>query len=144
MANNRIPAVEANKELVGRYTTEVFTNQNYDVIDDVLADDLVDHNPALPMEVTSPAEFRSSVKMIHEAFPDFESPIEDIVAEGNMVVTRTNERGTHKGEFAGIEPTGNEVEIQGINMYRIEGDEIAEMWIQVDMMGLMQQLRVVE
>lgn len=132
----------ANKELIRRYTDEVFTKQNYAVIDEVLADDIVDPNPALPMEVTSPAEFKEAVQLIHSAFPDFESPIEDIVAEGNRVVTRTLESGTHRGPFAGIEPTGTAVEIQGINVYRIEESQIEEMWIQVDRMGLMEQLGV--
>jgi steroid delta-isomerase-like uncharacterized protein len=122
----------------------VFNEQNYDVVGVLLADDLVDHNPALPMEVTSPEEFKEAVAMIHSAFPDFEAPIEDIIAEGDRVVTRTREMGTHEGEFAGVAPTGKSVEIQGINIYRIEDGRIAEMWIQVDTMGLMGQLGVVD
>jgi steroid delta-isomerase-like uncharacterized protein len=136
--------LEENKELVRRYTEEVFNEQNYDVIDEVLAEDLIDHNPALPMEITSPAEFKEAVKTIHSAFPDFEAPIEDIIAEGDRVVTRTREMGTHEGTFAGVPPTGESVEVQGINIYRIEDGRIAEMWIQVDTMGLMGQLGVVE
>lgn len=138
-ANARL---EANKALVRRYTHEVFERQNYDVVEEVLADDLVSHNPALPMEVTNPAEFKESMELIHAAFPDFEAPIEDIVAEGDRVVTRTKERGTHEGPFAGIEPTGRSVEVQGLNLYRIEDGEIAEMWIQVDQLGLLEQLGV--
>lgn len=127
-----------------RYTDEVFNEQNYDVVDELLAADIVDHNPAVPMEVTSPEEFKGSVELIHAAFPDFEASIESVIAEGDRVVTRTREGGTHEGEFAGIEPTGKSVEVQAINIYRIEDDRIAEMWIQVDMMGLMQQLGVVD
>lgn len=134
--------VEANKALVRRYTDGVFTNHDYDVVDETLADDVVSHNPALPMEITSAAEFKESVWMIHTAFPDFEASIADIVAEGNRVVTRTIERGTHEGAFAGIEPTGRSVEIQGLNLYRIDDGEIAEMWIQVDQMGLQEQLGI--
>lgn len=134
--------LEANKALVRRYTHEVFERQNYGVIDEVLADDVVSHNPALPTEITNPAEFRESVELIHAAFPDFEASIEDIVAEGDRVVTRTREGGTHEGAFAGIEPTGRSVEIQGLNLYRIKDGEIAEMWIQVDQPGLLEQVGV--
>lgn len=133
-----------NKELVRRYTDEVFNEQNYDVVSEVLAADFQYHNPALPMEVSTPEEFVESVGSIHTAFPDFEATIEAVVAEGDRVVTRTREGGTHEGEFAGVPPTGKSVEIQGINIYRIDGGRIAEMWIQVDMLGLMQQLGVVE
>ena len=136
--------VEDNKELVRRYTDEVFNEQNYDVVDELLAADIVDHNPAVPVEVTSPDEFKESVKLIHAAFPDFEASIESVIVEGDMVVTRTREAGTHEGEFAGIEPTGKSVEVQAINIYRIEDDQIAEMWIQVDMMGMLQQLGVLD
>lgn len=64
--------------------------------------------------------------------------------EDDRVVTRTRETGTHEDEFAGVDPTGKPVEVQGINVYRIEDDRIAEMWIQVDTMGLMQQIGVVD
>jgi predicted ester cyclase len=74
------------------------------------------------------------------AFPRYEFLEEDMIAEGDRVAVRGTSRGTHEGEFFGIEPTGRQVEISGIIIYRIEGGRIAEHWMQVDVMGLMQQL----
>lgn len=127
-----------------RYTREVFDERNYDVIDEVVVDDLAYHNPTLPGEITSPSDLKEAVELIHAAFPDFEAPIEDLIAEGDRVVTRTREMGTHEAEFAGIPGTGETVDVQGINVYRLEDGKIAEMWIQVDTMGLMDQLDAME
>lgn len=133
-----------NKALVRRYTEEVFENGNYEMIDEVIAEDLAYHNSALPTAVSSPAEFREAVQMLHAAFPDLETPIEDVIAEGDLVITRTTERGTHQGEFAGIEPTDRSFEVQAINMYRIDDGQFAEIWVQFDSMGMMEQLGLAE
>ncbi len=74
------------------------------------------------------------------AFPRYEIIVEDMIAEGDMVVIRALGRGTHQGEFAGIAPTGKQVEFPAIIIYRIEDGKIAEFWMQADVMSLMQQL----
>lgn len=135
---------EENKQLVRRYTEEVFERGNYDVIDEVLAADLAYHNPAMPTEVSSPGEFEEAVEMIRSAFPDLETPIEEIVAEDDVVVTRTTERGTHEGPFGEIPATGRSFETQAINMYRIDDRRIAEIWVQFDTAGMMEQLGLTE
>jgi predicted ester cyclase len=68
---------------------------------------------------------------------------EDVLIEGDTVVTRHVGRGTHEGTFMDLEATGNEFEIDGIDVYRIEDGKIAESWINLDMMGMMQQLGVI-
>ena len=68
------------------------------------------------------------------------STIEDLIAEGDKVVARWRSRVTHRGEYMGIPPTGEEVEFTGISEYRIEGGKIAESWNSEDQFGLMRQI----
>jgi predicted ester cyclase len=69
--------------------------------------------------------------------------IEDLVAEGDTVVVRDTTRATHRGAFAGIPPTGKEVRVARIALFRLADGRIAEHWGQVDMLGLLQQLGAV-
>lgn len=83
---------------------------------------------------------REHIRTAEAAFPRYELIVDDIIAEGDKVVLRATARGTHEGEFAGIPPTGRDVEFAAIIIYRIEDGLIAETWIQADMVGLLQQL----
>ncbi len=74
------------------------------------------------------------------AFPDSNMTIDDTVAEGDRVVSRFTVRGTHRGEFQGIPPTGKQVTITGIAISRIEGGRVVEDWEELNMLGLMQQI----
>ena len=76
-------------------------------------------------------------------FPDVISTIEDLIAEGDRVVTRWRSRATHRGDYMGIAPSGKEVQFTGISFYRIEGGKIAESWNSEDQFGLMGQIGAV-
>jgi predicted ester cyclase len=75
-----------------------------------------------------------------EAFPDWHSTFDELVAEGDTVAERWTGRGTHQGELQGIPPTGRRVEVPGSVFYRIVGGTIVEFRGQLDMLSLMQQL----
>ena len=83
---------------------------------------------------------KDHIAMFEAGFPQYELIAEDVIAEGDNVVVRGTFRGTHRGEFAGIAATNQEVEVPLIIIYRIEDGKIAEHWLQADVMGLMQQL----
>ncbi len=68
---------------------------------------------------------------------------EDMIAEGDKVVVRSTFRGTHKGDLMGIPPTGKQVTMPLILIYRIADDKIVEHWMQADALGLLQQLGVI-
>jgi predicted ester cyclase len=68
--------------------------------------------------------------------------IHDQIAEGDKVVTRKVFHGTHHGELMGVAPTGREVQIEVIDIVRVEGGQIVEHWNVVDRLGLLQQLGV--
>lgn len=130
-----------NKELVRRLNEEVLNHENYAVADELLGEEFVEYS-SLPREVTNPEEFVESRKEVRSAFPDHQISIEDIIAEGDKVVVRARETGTHEGEFQGIPPTGKTVDVATMIEYRIEDGEITETWVQADMMDLMDQLGV--
>ena len=90
-----------------------------------------------------PEEIKQRLAEAIKAFPDVHFNIEDIVAEGDKVVVHFTFRGTHKGVFAGIPPTGKQVEMQGVQIARLVNEQIVEDWVIRDTMGLMQQLGVV-
>jgi steroid delta-isomerase-like uncharacterized protein len=74
------------------------------------------------------------------AFPDLRLTVEDSVAAGDKVAARVTFRGTHRGEFQGIPPTGQQVTFSSIELNRMEGDKLAEHWVELDLLGLLQQL----
>jgi len=83
------------------------------------------------------------VKTCRAAFEHLNVTVEDMVAEGNKVVARFTARGTHKGQFMGLPPTGKPITMTGIEIFRIENGKIAELWGEANMLGLMEQLGIV-
>lgn len=133
---------EENKQIARRFPEEVATEGKTDRIDEICTEDVIEHSPL--GERRGHEELKEQSRYIHAAFPDVSVTIEDAVSEGDIVAQRLTFRGTHEGEFMGIEPTGNEVEIANMLFTRIEEGQIAERWLLPDTFGLMQQLGVVE
>jgi predicted ester cyclase len=69
--------------------------------------------------------------------------VEDIIAEGDKVVARLTARGTQQGEFMGIPPTGKRATVTAIDINRMVGGKSVEHWLEMDTLGLLQQLGVV-
>ena len=138
------PSEAENKEIARKYAVEVVTEGNLDVVDDIIAADHVQHNSAASEPLHGPDDVKDNVSTLRRAFPDAECVVEDMIAEGDMVVRPDRATCTHEGEFMGIEATGKEIVIGGIHIHRIEDGQIVETWSQGDMMGAMQQLGVVE
>lgn len=130
---------EENKALA-RHSWEVLDNP--DNLDEVYAADLVWHEP--DQDIQGLEEARQFVSMYKTAFPDLYATVEDVIAEGDQVVTRWTIRGTHQGEIEEFGPsTGRQVEIKGITIHRIEGGRIVEEWERYDNLSVMQQLGLV-
>jgi steroid delta-isomerase-like uncharacterized protein len=112
---------------------------NLDILDEVYAPDFVWHEP--DQEIRGPEEARQFITMYKTAFPDLSATVEDEIAEGDKVVTRWTIRGTHQGEIEEFGPaTGRQMELKGITISRIEGDQIVEEWNRYDNLSVMQQL----
>jgi len=87
--------------------------------------------------------FSSAVGVFAEAFPDYRIELEGTVTEGNLVAARFTTRATHTGPFMGIQPTGRPVEWVGNDIYRVEGDRIAEEWFCEDLLSVLRQVGAV-
>src|SRR5215210_2589747 len=110
-----------------------------DTLGEVYTSDVVWHMP--DQEVRGIEEAKQFIAMFKTAFPDMQATVEDVVAEGDKVVTRVTIRGTHQGESEEFGPaTGGQVETEGITIHRIEGGKIAEEWNSYDNLSLLQQL----
>ena len=83
------------------------------------------------------------VRHYYTAFPDIQVKVENLIAEGDKVVSHVISHGTHKGELMGIAPTGKQVTVPVICISRFEGDKIVEDWEIIDLFGMLQQLDVI-
>ena len=135
-------SAEENKALLQRGYEQIFNQGNLDQIEEFVSHDIVDHEAPPPgMEGLEDIEvLRQFVKVFRDGFPDSPFTAEDMIAEGDKVAARYTMRGTHQGELMGIPPTGNQIEVTGIDIVRFEGGKIVEHWGNFDELGLMQQL----
>jgi len=131
-----------NKTIARRFYEEVWSKGNLGALDELMATNIVDHHtlPGLPPGLEG---FKQVLTMFRTAFPDLHLTVEDMIAEGDMVVSRVKVRGTHKGDLMGIAPTGKQVTLEAIDITRIAGDKFVERWGIIDMLGMMQQLGVI-
>ena len=130
---------EQNKEIVRRYAEEEDKGNLLEIIDQIVAPDVIYH---YPNNVTEKGleSIKKSSPQLHKAFPDLKHTIEFQVAEGEFVTTRYTWRGTHKGKYWGVEPTGKEVAFTFIDVCRVKDGKIVEAWVELDFLGVMQQL----
>ena len=129
-------SVEENKALIRR-VYDLWNRRElaaaFDLFDSSYVAHTTDRDMSLEEERKLDGEFFA-------AFPDATGTIELMVAEGNKVAIRVTWRGTHKGEYAGIGPTGNRVEMTNSGIFRIAGGKVAELWATLDNLRFMQQL----
>jgi steroid delta-isomerase-like uncharacterized protein len=132
-----------NKEISKRIIEEVFSQGRYEVADEVVDPAAVGNDPALPEPVRGAEGLKEAARGYRGAFPDLELSIEQMVAEGDCVVTRWTGRGTHRGELFGIAPTGKEAVVTGMTLDRFENGRLVESWVNWDTLGLLQQIGAV-
>ncbi len=129
-----------NKLLVRRLFDEVYNKGNLDAADDLIAKRYISHNK-LSIEVTGPAGIKKAAAMQRKAFPDQVSRLEDVIAEGDKVVVRGVDTGTHTGEpFMGMPAKGKTFTITWIDIFRVEKGKLAEAWLEMDVGDFRRQL----
>ena len=131
-----------NKALVRRFLEDAYSAGKLELLDELLAPSYVDRD-APPGTPPGRDGIRALMTTFRSAFPDFHFTIEDQIAEGDKVATRYTVRGTHQGALFGIPPTGKQVTVRGISVYRIADGQLHEAWVNYDALGMMQQLGVV-
>jgi steroid delta-isomerase-like uncharacterized protein len=132
---------EANKDLAC-HSWELASQGAPDLLEEVYAADLLWHEP--DQDVHGLEEAKQYYSTYLSAFPDLSFTVEDVIAEGDKVVTRWTLRGTHQGEVEDFgPPTGRQIEQEGITIHRIEEGKIVEEWERYDLLSFLQQLGLV-
>jgi steroid delta-isomerase-like uncharacterized protein len=135
---------EQNKQVVHRFVEECWNKGNLDKASEYLADQVRFHDPVFPNLNAGIQNTKDHIELCRRAFPDLKFTINDTIAERNEVVLNWTVRGTHKGQFLGMQPTNRHATIDGTSIYRLDGSKIAEAHANWNLAGLMAQLGVVE
>ena len=129
-----------NKQLVEDFISALFTDGDLTAVDRYLDPDFVNHDPPLPGSPDGAAGMRQAAEVFRKAFPDWRSDLQHMIAEDDLVAEHFVAHGTHRGSVMGETPTGQEVALRGVNIFRIAGGKITERWGRLDDLGLLQQL----
>ncbi|HYX04432.1 MAG TPA: ester cyclase [Reyranella sp.] len=121
--------VEANKRLFRDWMEEVWNKRQPSAIERYLAPNFIEHNPNIPPGLDGRKQF---VAALQAGFSDYRGEIEQIVAEGNMLVVRILWTGTQDGPFLGQPPSGRKLSFRTADFFRIENGKFAEHWDVVD------------
>ena len=131
---------EVNEKTVSRYFNEVMNQGKLEVIDEIMAPNFAFRIPTLPDPVRGRDGMKQFVTGLRTAFPDIKFTVQRQIVEGNKVASRYSMRATHKGEFLGVPPTGNQVTDIGNDLFHLAGGQIVDIWVIEDALGLIQQL----
>jgi steroid delta-isomerase-like uncharacterized protein len=126
-----------------RLLEEGFNEGNFALIDQLVAPEAVDHDPATPAQMRAlrgPELLKRTVSMYRAAFPDVRISVDDVIAADDKVVLRWRSEGTHRGELAGLAPTGARASVTGISIDRWKDGKVVESWSEWDNLGLARQL----
>jgi steroid delta-isomerase-like uncharacterized protein len=131
--------IEENKGLARRLVEELLNQRKLDVVDEIFAEDFVDHQGGL-----GPTGDRDSVRAFARAltdgFPDAHYELINLIAEGDRVLLHIKTDGTHSAEFRGVPATGRKVTNAGMSVIRVAGGKVVERWNVTDFAALMQQI----
>ncbi len=118
---------------------EAINNGDLDVLDEVMAPGVIDHDPA-PDQGPGPQGFKDFFTTMRAAFPDLQVEVDHMVADDDNVAFAYRVSGTHQGDFQGVAPTGKRMEARGMQISRFEDGKIVERWGATDEAGIMAQL----
>jgi len=128
---------EKNKKLVERLCSTVFQNHDFSYLDEIMMDDYIQHNEDAQQ---GKAGFIKFHEHFFKAMPDFTYTVKRIVAEDDIVMMHSTVTATHQGEWLGNPPTGNKLNFDTVDIFRIENGKIAEHWDVADTLKLFAQV----
>lgn len=129
------------KAVLNRCLEEVWNKGNLAVMAEYYSNAVHQVDPVLP-GIRGIEALKQAVIKLRTAFPDIHFTADDWIIEGDKVVGRFTFRGTHKGEFLGVAPTGKHFEVTGTTTHRLAAGKITEAWANWDALGLLRQLGV--
>lgn len=127
---------ESNKAIIVAFT-EAFNDRNYTAIEQYVAENITEHRPGVQSGRNSTIEFLQSLAT---AFPDFQTSIDHMVAEGDRVIVFTTTNGTHQGEFIfapGVPPSGKQISFKTADMYHISNGQLVEHWDVIEILDML-------
>jgi steroid delta-isomerase-like uncharacterized protein len=128
-----------NIAIVRRLTDEGFVGGKVEVVDDVVAEHCVDHDP-MPGQPQGRDGQRQTCQMVIDGLSD-RSIEDEVFAAGDRVVENWTFHGTHTGEFLGVPATGKQLTVRGVEIWRLDRGQIVERWGVLDIADLMEQLQ---
>jgi steroid delta-isomerase-like uncharacterized protein len=131
-----------NKAVIIRFLEEVINQGQLGVADEIVAEDFIELDP-LPGQRQGREGLKEVIGGLLAAFPDMHWVADEMVGEGEKVVTRFTWTGTHRGTFLGIPATGKNVAVKGVVIDRLVGGRMTDSRILMDTLGMMQQLGVI-
>ena len=134
-------STEENKALV-QQMIRLIESGDLNTVDQVIAPNWVNHDPSMP-PLQGYEGFKQLTMLFRSAFPGFHDEIEDILAEGDKVAARWRFRATNSGSFQGMPPTGKAVDVTATGIFRVVDGKVTDNWVNLDALGLMQQLGVI-
>lgn len=144
-----VPVQEANKALVRRHFEETFNQRHLASCEVLFAHDFIEHaaapfSPTTPGLVDGPRHMRETVEGLVAQFPDLQMRVEQLVAEGDLVVARVRSTGTNLGPLGGVlPPTGRRFDSYAAHWFRVTGGKLSEHWAVRDDLTTMIQVGVV-
>ena len=133
-------SIDENKALVRRFG-EAMNSRRFDLLDDVVAPDIVRHCQATPdVDVRSLDDFKAFLRQDLATVPDSVQTLKHLVAEGDMVAVWVTYEGTQQGPLGPFPATGRRLTLDFGAFLRIEGGRIAEMWVTWDNVAALAQL----
>lgn len=133
---------QVTKAVARRLAEQVFSEGDLDVFEEIFADGYVNHNIPVPSIPGTKDGFKELVKATRNAFPDLVVHVDDLVAEGEMVVFHDHVTATSLGNFFGVPPSGGVIEWTEMHWLRVVDGQIVEHWTNFDQLGILQQLGV--
>jgi len=139
-ADDGVMTSTRNKQIVEELITALFTDGDLTAVDRYLDPDFINHDPPLPGAPDGPDGMRQAAELFRQAFPDWRSDVQHMIAEDDLVAEHFVAHGTHRGSVMGETPTGHDVVLRGVNIFRIADGKIVERWGRLNDLGLLQQL----
>src|SRR5689334_21151 len=109
-----------------RITKEIWDDGRLDLIDEYIAEDLIDHIEDPTLQGEGRERYRETAMRMRTAFPDFRNPLDLIVAEGDLAVSYGRNTGTNTGEFMGMPPTGKSINVLSVGVLRFKDGQAVE------------------
>jgi predicted SnoaL-like aldol condensation-catalyzing enzyme len=128
----------SNRTLVETFVRAVFVDHDLSTLDRYLRDDYIQHNPDVPQGKVG---FKEFFETTFKALPDFRYTVKQVVADGDQVWVHSTTTATHTGgAWLDVAPTGNKLNFDVVDMFRVDSGKIAEHWDVADTLGLFSQL----